>query len=194
MERCPFCGREPAPPASFCHECGRELATVKGDAANAPHAGVLDRLRREKERLSSELAAFRKLAADRSLTAAESRSWKAIRTAWQEVAAELTRELDAVAPRRSGDRRSGTDRRCAERRVGQQPIDDSAGEALRRSCESVNRARTEGFAENRAKRRVLGRIHSHQVHPRLVVRARELLKLVAARMPVLRTTLRRRVL
>ncbi len=129
MGHCPFCGTEPTPPAHFCHECGRELVAAELEAAKVPDASVLDRLRREKERLSLELSALRKLAADRPLTAAESRSWKAIRTAWQEVAAELTRGLDTVAPRGAGDRRNGTDRRRAERRVEEQPI----AEAERRS-------------------------------------------------------------
>jgi hypothetical protein len=101
------------------------LVALNVEAANALDVSALDRLRRERQRLSMELSALRELAADRPLTAAEARSWRALRAAWQEVTAELTRKLDTVAPRGPDDRRQGTDRRRGERRDKEEQVEDT---------------------------------------------------------------------
>jgi hypothetical protein len=110
MERCPFCGTAAAPPARFCIICGRALADVDPQVARALDVEALDRLRREKRRLSLEMHGLEK-------TAGRNQSWEAVRSAWQDITTELTAKLDAIAPR------TGTDRRTKERRMGQERRD-----------------------------------------------------------------------
>lgn len=83
---------------------------------------ALDRLRREKKRLSLEMAALHETSLERDLTESERRSWTAIRTAWQEVTSELTERLDPIAPR-FGPRRL-RERRLGDRRTGPEPAED----------------------------------------------------------------------
>jgi hypothetical protein len=127
MEHCPFCGARPGASARFCQDCGRELVSLKLEQMDALDVSLLDRLRREKKRLSLEMAALHETSLERDLSEAERRSWTAIRTAWQEVTAELTERLDAVSPRagfrrirerRFGDRRTGPETAPAARRSG----------------------------------------------------------------------------
>ena len=128
MEHCPFCGSRSGGSARFCQECGRELVSLKLEHRDSLEVSSLDRLRREKKRLSLEMAALHETSLERDLTEAERRSWTAIRTAWQEVTAELTERLDTVSPRaglrrirerRFGDRRTGPEAAASsERRSG----------------------------------------------------------------------------
>lgn len=127
MKHCPFCGAAPSASARFCSECGRELVSLDVERMSALDLSALDRLRREKKRLSLEMAALRERSLERDLTQSERRSWQAIRAAWQEVTADLTARLDTVSPRgqvrrarerRLGDRRSGPEVAPAERRSG----------------------------------------------------------------------------
>ena len=123
MEHCPFCGAAPGASARFCSECGRELVSLDVERMHALDVSALDRLRREKKRLSLEMAALREQAVARDLTQSERRSWEAMRTAWQEVTAELTERLDTVAPR--GGARRDRERRFGDRRSGPEPVSDA---------------------------------------------------------------------
>ncbi len=107
MEHCPFCGTTASPPGRFCILCGRPLADIDPALAKALDAEALDRLRQEKRRLSLELRTLEK-------TAVGTRSWEEVRSAWQDITAELTAKLDAIAPRKPADRRT------TERRMGQE--------------------------------------------------------------------------
>lgn len=122
-ERCPFCGTDVQPPGRFCVLCGRQIGQLAADLAAAIDTGALDRLRREKHRLSREISTLRETAALRDLTAAEARSWEALRAAWQNVTADLTAQLDAVAPRQPADRRTKERRMGQERRKDQRPFE-----------------------------------------------------------------------
>jgi hypothetical protein len=111
------------------------MVSLKPDQMNALDLSALDRLRREKKRLSLEMAALHETSLDRDLTHVERRSWDAMRSAWQEVTSELTERLNPIAPRatprrmrerRFGDRRTGPEavvksehRSGAQRRVGE---------------------------------------------------------------------------
>jgi rRNA maturation protein Nop10 len=121
MEYCPFCGARPGASARFCPECGRELVSVKPEQMDAVDLSALDRLRREKKRLSLEMAALHEASIERDLTESERRSWTAIRNAWQEVTSELTERLDPIAPR-SGPRRM-REQRLGDRRTGPEPVE-----------------------------------------------------------------------
>jgi hypothetical protein len=107
MEHCPFCGTTATPPGRFCILCGRPLADIDPELAKALDAEALDRLRQEKRRLSLELRAL-------ETTTVGTRSWEEVRSAWQDITAELTAKLDAIAPRKP------VDRRTTERRLGQE--------------------------------------------------------------------------
>jgi hypothetical protein len=111
------------------------LVSLKPVQMDAVDVVALDRLRREKKRLSLEMAALHEAALERDLTESERRSWTAMRAAWQEVTAELTERLDPVAPR-VGPRRL-RERRLGDRRTGPEaatPSEQRSG-ALRRASE-----------------------------------------------------------
>lgn len=123
MEHCPFCGARPGSAARFCHECGRELVSLKPAQMNALDLSALDRLRREKKRLSLEMMALHEMSLERDLTQSERRSWEAMRAAWQDVTGELTERLDPVSPR--SEARRMRERRFGDRRTGPESVERS---------------------------------------------------------------------
>jgi len=140
MKDCPFCGAPGAPPAQYCHQCGRSLTSVRDDTGGDIDFAALERLRHERVRLSRELASLREISAERTLTSAERRSWNHLLAAWQEISADLTARLDVVAPRHEEDRRH-EERRTKDRRREESAAD---GDERRSGMQRRMRQRRKG--------------------------------------------------
>lgn len=116
MEHCPFCGTQATPPGRFCILCGRALADIDPELVKALDVEALDRLRREKRRLSIELRTLEQ-------TSGAAGSWEAVRAAWQDITAQLTAQLEVIAPRKRVERRTKERRLAVERRIEDRPYD-----------------------------------------------------------------------